>query len=371
MTEFAQDKDGLKLGYQAGPALLRWLPGGFLLGVIGVGAVLTAASSGFLELPQGKNVVRGEWMAAYEKNLDASLPWRDSAVNLWGTVNYRLFGEAREGVIVGTDGWLYTSEEFQTAPGDAREIDAKLAYVEQVRDELARDGARLVVALVPAKARVYPEHLGRVRVPGVKANVYEDFRHRLERAGILAPDLFRVMQAKKQRSAEDLFFRTDTHWTPYGAAVVAQALTPAVNTPGLDLPPARYEVRVRPPTERRGDLFRYLPASGNAAPAPDTFRELEYNRTNEGGAGLLGDQTFAVTLVGTSYSAPGEDNVWHFDLALARELGTDLLNVAQEGQGPVVPMREYLRSQDRQDNPPRVVVWEIPERFLHVDYPLK
>ena len=84
----------------------------------------------------------------------------------------------------------------------------------------------------------------------------------------------------------------------------------------------------------------------------------------------MGEDTLAVTLVGTSYSAKSKSNVWHFDDALAQALGTEVLNAAQEGKGPILPMREYLKSQDRQDNPPQVVIWEIPERFLRVAYPV-
>lgn len=31
-------------------------------------------------------------------------------------------------------------------------------------------------------------------------------------------------------------------------------------------------------------------------------------------------------------------------------------------------MRAYLRSQTLKDSPPKLVIWEIPERFLRVEY---
>ncbi|WP_019587604.1 alginate O-acetyltransferase AlgX-related protein [Deinococcus apachensis] len=311
----------------------------------------------------------GKWMMAYEKNLDAKVPWRDPSVKLWGGLTYHLFGEAREGAVVGTDGWLYTTEEFQAAAEDTVEIAVKVEYIRQVRDKLAKDGAHLVVALVPAKTRIYPEHLGHLLVPAVKSNVYENFRQRLEAAGVPAPDLFRAMQAEKGEGARSLFLRTDTHWTPYGAAVAARTLAPAVKALRPDLPPTAYHESAGAPVARRGDLLRYVPVPEGVGPAPDTVREPEYTRTDEGGSGLLGDVTLAVTLVGTSYSAETKDNVWHFGAALAQALGTEVLNAAQEGKGPIVPMREYLSSQDRRDNPPQIVVWEIPERFLRISYP--
>lgn len=363
MTDFAPERPRPRTA-----RLHTWVPAAFLLATVALGAGLTLASPGVRAGPPGKNVVTGEWAAAWEKQLDAGVPWRDPSVKLWGAANYRLFHEAREGAVVGTRGWLYTTEEFQTSAGDAREVAAKLEEISRVRGLLAKGGTRLVVALIPAKARLYPEYLERAHVPAVKADVYGRFRAGLERAGIPAPDLLAAMQAEKKRPGEALFLHTDTHWTPRGAAVVARALAPAVRDLRLDLPPATYTVQTGKPLARGGDLLRYVPVSGGSGPAPDTVRERSYTRTDGGGGGLLGDETLAVTLVGTSYSADAADNVWKFSGALAQALGTEVLNVAQAGQGPMTPMREYLKSQEYRDAPPQVVIWEIPERFLRVPY---
>ncbi|ANE43064.1 alginate O-acetyltransferase AlgX-related protein [Deinococcus puniceus] len=362
MTEVAQDTVKRKDEHPAAPRLLRWLPAAFLLGVVGLGAVATLGSPGFRERVAGQDVLTGTWQLAWEKGLDAKVPWRDPSVNLWGRLNYRLFGEAREGALVGKEGWLFTSEEYQTAEGDEAEIAAKVKYISEVQEELAKDGAKLVVALIPAKTRLYAEFLS-VPVPRQQADTYASFRVALTQAGIAAPDLLASLQGEKQEDAGDLFFRTDTHWTPYGAAIAARTLAPAITELAPDLPPAEYAMQIKPATERTGDLLRYVPG-----PAPDQVRELDYTRTDEGGGGLLGEETLAVTLVGTSYSAEGKDNVWHFAGALSQALGTEVLNAAQEGKGPIVPMRDYLKSEDRQNNPPQVVIWEIPERFLRVAY---
>ncbi|AWN22973.1 hypothetical protein DKM44_06805 [Deinococcus irradiatisoli] len=366
MTEFAQDNLKSNLDNPAAPSVLQWLPAAFLLGVVGIGAALAVTSKGARTFPVGQDVVTGQWMGTYEKNnLDPGVPWRDASVNLWGGLNYRAFGEAREGAVVGKDGWLFTSEEFQTDKTDAVEIAGKVAYIKQVRDDLAKDGAKLVVALIPAKARLYAEDL-RAKVPGQTAPLYEAFREHLSKAGIPTPDLLAAMRAAKVQG--NLFFHTDTHWTPLGAEVVAQVLAPVVKGLNPDLPAATYSASEKPPVQRSGDLLRYVPVPEGEGPAPDTVQEGVYSRTDDGGGGLLGDVTLAVTLVGTSYSAPSQNNIWHFDGALSKALGTEVLNAAQEGKGPIIPMREYLKSQERKHNPPQVVVWEIPERFLRTRY---
>ena len=72
-----------------------------------------------------------------------------------------------------------------------------------------------------------------------------------------------------------------------------------------------------------------------------------------------------MTLVGTSYSANAR---WGLESQLKATLGTDVINAAQEGKGPMVPMREYLKSATYRNAPPELVIWEIPERFIVKDY---
>lgn len=366
MTEFAQDTLKPNADNPSAPRILHWLPAAFLLAVVAVGAVATLTSPGLREGQPDKTVINGEWMLAWEKNLDSKVPWRTPSVNLWGGMNYRLFGGAQDGAVVGQKDWLFTNEEFQTGRKDAAELQNKVTYIKGVRDDLAKDGAQLVVALIPAKVRVYSEELGRAHVPLSQANLYADFREQLTAAGIPTPDLTADLTAAKAQGK--LFFHTDTHWTPLGAEVAANAVAGTVKGLNLDLPTAEYAVTQKAEVSRSGDLLRYIPVPEGVGPTPDRVSEPVYTRTDEGEGGLLGDEGIAVTLVGTSYSADSKDNVWHFDDALAKALGTEVLNTAQEGKGPIVPMREYLNSQDREDNPPQVVVWEIPERFLRVEY---
>lgn len=367
MTEFARDyvkNDGQG---HAVPGVLHWLPGLFFLAMLGAGALLALTSPGARTVPPDQNVTTGGWTAAYEKGLDAGVPWRRPALDLWGGVGYRLFGEARPGAVVGRDGWLYTSEEFETAPTDARELRDKLRYVDQVRRELARGGAQLVVALIPAKARLYSSHLGGVRVPASKTPEYETFRRGLEAEGVIAPDLYAALRGV--RDGPTLFFRTDTHWTPDGAGVAARAVASRVRALGLELPAGDFRAARAAPAIYPGDLLRYLPGVDRPPSASDWVRARSTERVDSGGSGLLGDEGIAVTLVGTSYSAPSSANVWDFAGQLQQALGTEVLNAADQGRGPFLPMRDYLQSPERTSNPPRVVIWEIPERYLRVNYP--
>lgn len=178
-----------------------------------------------------------------------------------------------------------------------------------------------------------------------------------------APDLSAVLTAAKAQG--DVFVRTDTHWTPLGAKVVAEQLAQTIHEklPALELPAATFQTRPST-TATPGDLLRYLPLPKGTGPQAPQVQATTTTKLGDGG-GLLGDEPVAVTLVGTSYSAI---KTWNFEGALKQALGTDVLNTADEGQGPVVPMLAYLKSQTLKDSPPKLVIWEIPERFLRVEY---
>jgi alginate O-acetyltransferase complex protein AlgJ len=66
-------------------------------------------------------------------------------------------------------------------------------------------------------------------------------------------------------------------------------------------------------------------------------------------------------LVGTSYSA---DDRWSFAPALSLALGRDVLDLAQEGQGPIRPLRALFEDPGVEANPPEYVIWEFPVRYL-------
>lgn len=368
MTEFAQDSLKPHIGNRTAPPLLRWLPTAFLSGVVLVGTGLAVLTPGIWGSPGGKSVLQGSWQSAFEHSYDQLHPVRTPGIDTFGVTNYRLFGEGRPGVLVGSGGWLYTTEEFQTAPGDAAQIAAKLTEIRQVKATLAAQGAQLMVLLVPAKSRVYPEHLGRYTWPAMKRNIYEAFRQQLENSAVLAPDLLTTLAAAKTRG--EVFLHTDTHWTPLGAAVAARTVRQAVSALAskLELPAASFTLKTATPASYSGDLLKYVALGRfqeSIGPAPDQLRTPSAERMDSGGGGLLGGDAPAVTLVGTSYSANAR---WGFESQLKATLGTDVINAAQEGKGPMIPMREYLKGSAYKSAPPKLVIWEIPERFLTTSY---
>lgn len=328
--------------------------------VLGVAAAAASRAMPF-RLPAQADWLDGRLAKAFESHYDAHFPGRTLGTNLWAAIDYLLFDEGRAGVVVGRDGWLYTDEEFKAYADGPATVATHLALIPWVRDELARQGTKLVVAVVPSKARVYPEHLGSRRPAALHQGLYAQAQQALRDAGIAAPDLLRALADCKR--AQPAFLRTDTHWTPHGARCAAEAVRRAAGVAAAAGGP--YHTQVAAAQEHRGDLLRFLPLDpyfSSLLPAPDRIEPRHTERADAGGDALLGDAAPPpVVLVGTSYSA---DARWNLTGALQEALQEDVANFASEGQGPFEPMLAYLLNSEDLPQPPGLLVWEIPERYL-------
>jgi alginate O-acetyltransferase complex protein AlgJ len=318
--------------------------------------------------------VKGGQTLAFEKKFDEHMAHYDASINLWGTLGYALFREGKKGAVVGQGGWIFTSEEFDQPKNFADEIKAKTDYIVKVRDLLKARNISLLVAPVPAKARVYRQYLAKYPYPSYWETQYADFVSSLRAAGVPALDLVPVLSSPNIQT----YLKTDTHWTPEGARLAAQAIAASVASayPYLSYPHTAYQAAKKSETEHRGDLLRYValkPFEKQFGVMPDQLNVYQFtaqpssDSAASNGDDLFGETSVPVTLVGTSYSA---NKNWPFADFLKESLQTDLVNAADEGMGPFDVMQKYLKSDAFKTTPPQLLIWEIPERYLPVHYDL-
>ena len=323
-------------------------------------SALFVATSGIAALhgadPRGtaSNLFAGTYQRAYEGRFEDALPFRNAAQHAWTTARMALLGEVSSGALMSDSGWLFTLEEFVTPP-DAPDFTAEL---EATQASLAAQGIRLIPLIVPDKARVLQAEHSFARSAALVAR-YDDALDAISKLGLPRIDARTALAPL----GNDAFFRTDTHWTPYGAQAVAAALAPQIAALGLD--PTAFETEQTQIIPHIGDLMRYLPlldpdAAGFAPEPLPRYTTVAAGGDLLGG-GLFGDAPVLASLIGTSFSANPN---WHFDGWLKQETGIDLINRADEGQGPFAPMRAYLADQTAQsDTSAGLVIWEIPERY--------
>jgi hypothetical protein len=176
----------------------------------------------------------------------------------------------------GRDGWLFyrPGVDSLTGPGflepdilasrrrggdawtEPVEPDPRPA-IRALHRDLAARGIRLLVFPVPVKGAVHPEKLTRRPAqPPLRNPSFADLVRSLERAGILVLDLAPLLAAAAPRDAQ--YLETDSHWTPGGMEIAAQALAGWIEK-NLSLAGPRRPYRTEErPVQGIGDLVRIL-----------------------------------------------------------------------------------------------------------------
>ena len=340
-------------------ALKLCLPSLFFGYAIAANVALFAGDT--LTLSQS-DLTKGGITAEIDETYRAHLLHKDPSVGVVGAMRYALLGEGRDGVVVGEDGWLYTAEEFRFADDAPKSIDDTVAGMAAIGAALAAQGTSLLVLPLPSKLET---EKGRAPDQGTVARSeaeYDRFLAALSEQGIAFFDSRPVFEAAAPDGA---FLKTDTHWTPETAARLAQALAGSGDIPGGDETFSKVSAS---PVTFSGDLVAFI-TSEQLAPLvglrPETVVPWVAEPVQLDGAtlDLFGDSDAAdLVLVGTSYSANPN---WSFAEALKVALGRDVLNLAQEGRGPVKPMLDFMAETfPTFDTPPEFVIWEVPARYL-------
>ena len=261
-------------------------------------------------------------------------------------------------LIQGKDGWLFRTE-----------IDLKMEFVPSeewlnrlhlFRNALARKGTELVIVMQPTRGLMHPEYLpDHLPVPYDPALAKKNYAAALQRIRATGVRVAALEQLPVEGGQGTFYFRQDQHWTPTGArrtaALVAQDLRAlpiyktlprlpvATRKNGLNI---KYSIMEKAASSLCGTGYakQYYDKYVSEAPEADESTLLD-----DGGAAPV------VTLVGTSHSAIE----YNFPGYLAEFLQTDVLNASVKGGGLDSAMLAYLPSMEFQNNPPRILIWEL------------
>jgi alginate O-acetyltransferase complex protein AlgJ len=323
------------------------------------------ASLEWSEIPlSGNDFRKGKTTNTLERQLDQKMPQRNNLIGLANGVRYVLTGGSVDQVRVGRNGWIFLSEEIRYEAEGPAYMRARMDLLANTRLALKRQGVDLLVAMVPDKARIYADQLYGADYPSSSKTRYSDAMEQLALRGVPAINLMQPML--NARSAQDIYYRTDTHWNQAGAAIAARYIADSVRKLAPDVGNAQFLTQQdTQATQRFGDLIRLMGL--DAMPTvmrPEADREASAKTTlvkSTVDSGLLGDVSMPVVLVGTSYSLRG-----NFHGYLQQSLGAPVLNTAMDGGGFLQAMGAYLKNEAFLQSKPKVLIWELPERFLYM-----
>ena len=165
---------------------------------------------------------------AFDRAFSDRFGGRDMLVRLHHGGLLRVFDVSSLGtVMVGEDGWYYwlgedghSLDRHYRATMDFPDVDVDGTVKELVRrsEWLASRGIAYVVAVVPEKFTIYPDHLPDWVARSRKPSPYDRVRDALARDGRVAfLDLRPALLAAKAR--ERVYYKTDSHWNFNGAII--------------------------------------------------------------------------------------------------------------------------------------------------------
>ncbi|MEM9435653.1 MAG: hypothetical protein AAGA15_01320 [Pseudomonadota bacterium] len=301
------------------------------------------------------SLLSGHYQRLYEDAFKGNMPLRDGARAAYTALTMAVFHEAGPDVVIGDQNWIFTAEEFRE-PVEAVPFAETLS---EVRDALAAHDITLIPIIVPDKARVYADHLPRPRSAAIEAR-YDTSLGALSEMGFAAIDLRTVLVEARTTGAT--YMRTDTHWSPLGAQIAAEAVAAEAGLTSSGS--TSFETTFAAETAFQGDLRPFVdtgPFARWVGVDPETIVQ-PVTTSSASGLGLFDDPEIGIVLVGTSFSARTEFNFAGF---LQEATGQSLVSLAVEGRGPFAPMQDALQSGAITDLSPTVVIWEIPERYIH------
>ncbi|WP_416771909.1 alginate O-acetyltransferase AlgX-related protein [Pseudomonas sp. RHF3.3-3] len=314
-------------------------------------------------------LLHGEITHRFAKTLsDAPAP--KQAADLERAGSWLAFGDLGPRVREGCPGWLFLTDELRLNRNAALNARAKVRAVSELQQALGRRGIQLVVAVVPDKSRIVASQLCKLSRPAVLAPRIDEWLGSLQGAGVTALNLTPTLQAV----GESAYLRTDTHWSEAGAKAAAEQVARMIA--GLKFEPTprkHFDLTTQPSAVRPGDLVRlagidWLPTV--LQPRIENVAATQIKERAEEAAGgdnlddLFGDGNLPNTaLIGTSFSRNS-----NFVGFLEAALGAPVGNFAKDGGEFSGAAKAYFESPAFTQTPPKLIVWEIPERDLQTPY---
>ena len=364
----------------------------FVFMLLGLITTIYSLATGKLELfakpPTLPSFIDGQVTQGIADSL-AQAPVPSESARLERGVSWLAIGDLGPRVREGCPNWLFLSDELVTHPHAAENASARLQTVQQVQARLARQGAKLLVVVIPDKSRIERAQLCTLHRPEAFEHRLSDWVTQLSTAGVNVLDLTPTLATMSHTP----FLRTDTHWNEHGANAAAVDVARRIDTLGVPVTPKQTYAVTSVESVRPGDLVRlagidWLPASVQPAvettqistfkavssPAPEALVSQTANAVGGQTAGApaapavdTGDDLFGdadlptVALIGTSFSRTS-----NFVPFLENALNTRLVNFSRDGGDFTGGARAYFNSPTFKETPPKLVIWEIPERVLQM-----
>ena len=349
--------------------------------VFGLFSTIYATSFGKLNLfPSGLSwspFLKGDVSQAFALAL-ADAPVPSSAARIERGISWVVAGDLGPRVRRGAPEWLFLGDELTVHAQPQYNAAQRKADVLKVQKTLSAKGIKLLVIVVPDKSRIEATQLGVLHRPARFAQRASQWVGELKLAGVEAFDLTDTLALFKQKQAA-AFLKSDSHWTEQGAEAAALAVSAEVRRLKIVASPAQaLVIDQRSEINRPGDLIRLAGVDwllDALQPGQDVAQETHFkvdvqakntlgvvstSATNSQTDDLFGDADLPnVVVIGTSFSRTS-----NFVSFIEKDFRAKVANLSRSGGDFSGAMNVYLSSVAFKKTPPKLVIWEIPERVL-------
>lgn len=169
-------------------------------------------------------VTNGRFETRFDQYVADQFPARDTWVSMKSTVDIMSGKTESNHIFLGKDGYLI---QDLTLPSEEKyqENMEKIRVLKEANPELS-----FSALIAPTALSVLKDHLPANAVTGDEEGFFEQVKTDIKQMGI---DFVDVREVLKEAAKEDqVYYRTDHHWTTFGAYTAYQLLAEAKNLPG-------------------------------------------------------------------------------------------------------------------------------------------
>ena len=352
----------------AGACLLLFLIAGLFTNGY---AVLVDHLSLITTTPSWSTFMNGAVMQNIAHSL-ADTPMPSNAAKFERGLSWIAVGDLGARVREGDPNWLFYNAELEPNPNNKDDAATRANKVIEINKGLLHQNIKLLVVIVPDKSRIEQNHLGTLHRSKLFSDRIDNWIQSISASGVNTIDLTPDFLAYKSQGG-DSYFRTDSHWNEQGAEIAASVIAQRIKVLNIQPQPLQAsEINNRSQVARPGDLVRvagldWLPEK--LQPTPETvqlssFKVIEAHSPSSPNTNLsddlFGDANLPnIVLLGTSFSR--NSNFLSF---LEHYLGVKVANFAMDGGEFYGAARDYFNSPSFKETPPKLIIWEIPERSI-------
>ena len=301
-------------------------------------------------------------------------------------------GDSRH-LVAGRDGWVFHENELLHAattsfigkdaaaanPYTKPDFADPIPAIVDFNNQLAAKGIELLLVPVPGRPVIYPESvLGQARIDGQKtlpslATARTEFLAEVQRQGVNVLDLLPLFLEKRSTGEEELFYRLDTHWTPFAVTEAAAAMAKHVITKPwyAGVPRREFSIDMRSVT-RPGPILETLRAMGLGEDRDEeTFVCRRIQLKTETGISrlILRNSESPIVVIGDSYSTWWNEFDAGLGQQLAAELGfpVDILSTTGGGTTATrINLVRTIRSEPGYLDGKKLLIWCFGKRSLSI-----